>query len=319
MTSTLQSLSQVSTVVADTGDIDAIKAFAPEDATTNPSLLLKAADLAIYQPLVDKAIEQAKDRCNNKSDQVAYACDKLAVLIGKEISQVVPGKVSTEVDARLSFDTEGSIKKAQQLIDMYQEVGVDRERVLIKLAATWEGIKAAEALEKQGIKCNLTLIFSFIQACACAEAGVFLISPFVGRIYDWFLQAEGRSHIDIQNDPGVRSVKQIYTHFKAHGFDTVVMAASFRTKEQVIALAGCDRLTISPQLLEQLKDSSDKVQHVLSQARGGVENKLRTIDEKRFRWDLNQDQMATEKLSEGIRGFEKDLVKLEQKLALLLN
>lgn len=310
MTNTLERLGQMSIVVADTGDIEAIKRFSPEDATTNPSLLFKAAQLDVYAPLLIQAIESGKSACSDKKEQVAFACDKLSVLIGKEITKVVPGRVSTEVDARLSFNTQASIDKALSLIEMYEEIGVKREKILIKLAATWEGIKAAEFLEQQGIKCNLTLLFNFAQARACAEASVFLISPFVGRIYDWFKKEQNVDHIEIENDPGVQSVVEIYNYYKSKNYSTVVMAASFRTKEQVLALSGCDRLTISPNILEQLEDPSIEFTKKLNYE-GEICLKENSINESQFRWALNQDAMATEKLAEGIRLFAFDQQKLE--------
>jgi len=310
MIHTLERLSQMSMVVADTGDIEAIKRFSPEDATTNPSLLLKAAQLDVYAPLLLQAIESGKSARSDKKEQVEYSCDKLSVLIGKEITKVVPGRVSTEVDARLSFNTQASINKALSLIEMYEEIGVKREKILIKLAATWEGIKAAEFLEQQGIQCNLTLLFNFAQARACAEANIFLISPFVGRIYDWFKKEQNVEHIEIENDPGVQSVVDIYNYYKSKNYSTVVMAASFRTKEQVLALSGCDRLTISPNILEQLEDPSIAFTKKLNYE-GEISLKEKSINESQFRWALNQDAMATEKLAEGIRLFAVDQEKLE--------
>ena len=310
MKNSLERLSQMSTVVADTGDIEAIKRFSPEDATTNPSLLYKAAQLAVYEPLLLKSLKWAQQQSDNSEVQVDMACDKLAVLIGKEISHVVPGRVSTEVDARLSFNTQASINKALSLIEMYEEIGVKRDRVLIKLAATWEGIKAAEVLEQQNIQCNLTLLFNFTQARACAEANVFLISPFVGRIYDWFKKDRNVEHIDIKEDPGVNSVIQIYNYYKSKNYPTVVMAASFRTFEQVLALSGCDRLTISPDILAQLESQQIEFPQVLN-FEGEAAPQEDKLNESQFRWALNQDAMATEKLAEGIRSFAADLKKLE--------
>lgn len=244
MSTKLEQLRALTTVVADTGDIEAISKYQPEDATTNPSLILKAAQIAEYAPLIDQAIAYAKAQSNDKDQQVADTCDMLAVNIGKEILNVVPGRISTEVDARLSYDTEGSIAKARQLIKMYNDAGISNDRILIKLASTWEGIRAAEVLEKEGINCNLTLLFSFAQARACAEAGVFLISPFVGRIMDWYKAKEGRD-FEPTEDPGVESVTAIYNYYKNHGYNTVVMGASFRNTGEILELAGCDRLTIS--------------------------------------------------------------------------
>ncbi|MCJ8294591.1 MAG: transaldolase [Colwellia sp.] len=313
MKNSLERLSQMSTVVADTGDIEAIKRFSPEDATTNPSLLYKAAQLAVYEPLLLKSLKWAQQQSDNSEVQVDMACDKLAVLIGKEISHVVPGRVSTEVDARLSFNTQASINKALSLIEMYEEIGVKRDRVLIKLAATWEGIKAAEVLEQQNIQCNLTLLFNFTQARACAEANVFLISPFVGRIYDWFKKDRNVEHIDIKEDPGVNSVIQIYNYYKSKNYPTVVMAASFRTFEQVLALSGCDRLTISPDILAQLESQQIEFPQVLN-FEGEAAPQEDKLNESQFRWALNQDAMATEKLAEGIRSFAADQKKLESLL-----
>ena len=309
MTSQLDQLRQHSIVVADTGDIDAIAKFAPMDATTNPSLLLKAAALPAYAPLLDAAVAQAES-----DDRAGDACDRLAVAIGSEILKLIPGRVSTEVDARLSFDTAATIAKARKLVGLYADAGIGSERLLIKIAATWEGIRAAEALEREGIHCNLTLLFSFAQAVACAEAGVYLISPFVGRILDWHLANGMAKPATAQDDPGVQSVTRIWQYYKRHGYPTVVMGASFRNSGQVLALAGCDRLTISPELLAELTASEAGVAPAL------IDDGKRTapqaaMDETRFRWLHNEDAMATEKLADGIRKFAIDQGKLETLLA----
>lgn len=305
MTSQLEQLRQLSSVVADTGDIEAIARFQPLDATTNPSLLLKAAALPAYAPLVDAAVAQASGE-----DRLADASDRLAVAIGGEILKLIPGRVSTEVDARLSFDTEASIAKARHLVALYDQAGIGRDRLLIKLASTWEGIRAAEQLEREGIHCNLTLLFSFAQAVACAEAGVFLISPFVGRILDWHLANGMDKPATPQDDPGVQSVTRIWNYYKRHGYDTVVMGASFRNTGQVLALAGCDRLTISPELLAELSDTDGEVPRALTED-GTREVPPGKLSEAAFRWQHNEDAMATEKLAEGIRKFAVDQVKLE--------
>lgn len=310
MSNHLESLRSLTTVVADTGDIDAIKKYKPVDATTNPSLLLKAAALPQYDGLVKAAIDYAKTQSKDVSEQANKACDHLAVAIGKEIVGVIPGRVSTEVDARLSFSTQATIDKAHELIALYKAVGVDKSRILIKIASTWEGIKAAEALEKEGINCNLTLLFSFAQARACAEAGAFLISPFVGRILDWYNANTSGEDYEGENDPGVKSVKQIYQYYKEHGYKTVVMGASFRNTGEIVALAGCDRLTISPQLLDKLEQTSGELTPVLID-KGQTSTASSQLTEAAFRWDMNQDPMATEKLAEGIRNFAADQAKLE--------
>lgn len=317
MTDQLSQLKQMTTVVADTGDIEAIAKFKPQDATTNPSLLLKAAALPNYKHLLDQAVTWAKTQTTNENEQVLAAADKLSVLIGLEILKTVPGRISTEVDARLSFNTQATIDKARKLIAMYNEAGIKNDRILIKIASTWEGIKAAEQLEQEGINCNLTLLFNFAQARACAEAGVYLISPFVGRILDWHKKATGRTAYPALEDPGVVSVTKIYNYYKAMGYNTIVMGASFRNTGEILALAGCDRLTISPQLLDELSASTATVIRQLSaektaQAR---ENKL---TESEFRWQMNEDAMATEKLAEGIRNFAADQQKLETQLTALL-
>ena len=313
MSNQLEQLSKLTTIVADTGDVDAIKLYQPQDATTNPSLILKAAALPTYQPLVAQAIAYAKENAADKAQQVALACDKLAVLIGKEILTTIPGRISTEVDARLSYDTEASVKQALHLIDLYAAEGVSKDKILIKLASTWEGIRAAEKLEKLGINCNLTLLFSFAQAQACAEAGVYLISPFVGRIMDWHKAKTGETYTG-DTDPGVISVSTIYNYYKASGYNTVVMGASFRNIGEIQALAGCDRLTIAPQLLEELQNTSEPLVQKLS-ADVAKEAPKATLTEATFRWEHNQDAMAIEKLAEGIRNFAIDQNKLEAMIA----
>ncbi|MDU0113113.1 transaldolase [Psychrosphaera aquimarina] len=310
MTSILKQLREMTTVVADTGEIEAIKKFQPVDATTNPSLLLKAAQLPEYQSLITESIAWAKTQSSDQVQQLEDAGDKLSVLIGKEISAVIPGRISTEVDARLSFDTEATILKAKKLIALYEEAGVPKDRVLIKAASTWEGIKAAEQLEKEDIQCNLTLLFSFAQARACAEAGVFLISPFVGRILDWYKANTEQQDYTGETDPGVVSVRSIYQYYKEHGYDTVVMGASFRNTDEILALAGCDRLTIAPALLDTLDNMQGSIEQKLGFS-GDVKAKPESMTEAQFRWDHNQDPMANEKLAEGIRNFAIDQVKLE--------
>ncbi|MFT5558553.1 MAG: transaldolase [Psychromonas sp.] len=316
MSNKLDQLRKFTTVVADTGDVEEIAKYQPEDATTNPSLILKAAQLADYKYLIDSSIAYAKSKSADKAQQIVDTCDMLAVNIGKEILKIVPGRISTEVDARLSYDTEKSVIKARQLIKMYNDAGIKNDRILIKLASTWEGIRAGEILEKEGINCNLTLLFSFAQARACAEAEVFLISPFVGRIMDWYKAKEGKSFAGVE-DPGVISVSTIYNYYKEHGYKTVVMGASFRNLDEILELAGCDRLTISPQLLQELKDSSGDViekltENVLLKA---CPEKMTHSD---FLWQHNQDPMAVEKLAEGIRNFAVDQGKLETMIADLL-
>ncbi|MBT1450436.1 transaldolase [Glaciecola sp. XM2] len=313
MSNQLESLRALTTVVADTGDIEAIKKYQPVDATTNPSLLLKAAALPQYENLITAAIEYGKSQAYESAQQIKKTCDYLAVAIGKEIVDVIPGRISTEVDARLSFDTQATIDKAHELIALYKDAGVDKSRILIKVASTWEGIKAAEVLEKEGINCNLTLLFSFAQARACAEAGVFLISPFVGRILDWYKSKSPDQDFSGSNDPGVQSVSNIYQYYKEHGYKTVVMGASFRNTGEIISLAGCDRLTISPQLLEELGQTSGELTPMLVD-NGATKTPSERLSEAAFRWDMNQDAMATEKLSEGIRNFAADQVKLEELL-----
>jgi len=309
----LESIKRWTTVVADTGDIEAIAEHKPQDATTNPSLLLQAAQKPHYQHLVDEALDFA---LRSPGDQAAHTqafMDKLFVAFGCEILKVVPGRVSTEVDAGLSFNTEATLAKARRLIDLYRQSGVGPERVLIKIASTWEGIRAAEQLERDGIHCNLTLLFSFAQAVACAEAGVTLISPFVGRIYDWYRKDRGVKDIPADEDPGVTSVARIYNYFKKFDYKTQVMGASFRKLDQIVRLAGCDLLTISPDLLEQLEEAEGSVARRLSVegAKASDAEKIH-LDEKTFRWMHNEDAMATEKLAEGIRKFYADARKLEQ-------
>jgi transaldolase len=308
----LDSLKKYTTVVADTGDIDAITAHRPQDATTNPSLLFQAVQKPEYRRLLDDAIQHALKTPGDRDTRADAGMDKLLVNFACEILKIVPGRVSTEVDARLSFDTAGTLAKARRLIDLYAKAGIDRERVLIKIASTWEGIKAAEQLEREGVHCNLTLLFSFAQAVACAEAGVTLISPFVGRITDWYKKARG-ADIPAAEDPGVASVTRIYNYFKKFGYQTQVMGASFRSVEQVVRLAGCDLLTISPNLLQQLEKSPGEVTRRLSPegAKASAGEKIH-LDEKTFRWMHNEDAMAVEKLSEGIRKFNADARKLEE-------
>ncbi|KII75973.1 transaldolase [Vibrio renipiscarius] len=313
MSNKLEQLRKLTTVVADTGEIEAIKKYQPEDATTNPSLILKAAQIEEYAPLIDQAIEYAKAQSNDKTQQVQDTCDMLAVNIGKEILTTIPGRISTEVDARLSYDMEGSVTKARQLVKMYNDAGITNDRILIKLASTWEGIRAAEILEKEGINCNLTLLFSFAQARACAEAGVFLISPFVGRIMDWYKAKEGRD-FEPSEDPGVISVSDIYTYYKDHGYETVVMGASFRNIGEILELAGCDRLTIAPQLLADLEAAEGEVVEKLIDSNGTKERPA-AMTHAEFLWDHNQDPMAVEKLAEGIRNFAVDQGKLEEMIA----
>ncbi|MGB1198275.1 MAG: transaldolase [Thalassotalea sp.] len=317
MANQLEQLKEMTTVVADTGDIEAIAKFFPQDATTNPSLLLKAASLTSYQALLTQSVDWAKAQSNDANQQVVDAADKLSVLIGLEILKIIPGRISTEVDARLSFDTNASIEKAHKLIAMYNEAGITNDRILIKLASTWEGIKAAEKLEQEGINCNLTLLFSFAQAQACAEAGVYLISPFVGRILDWYKKDTGKDSYPADEDPGVVSVTSIYNYYKAMNYNTVVMGASFRNKGEILALAGCDRLTISPQLLDELESSNETVERKLAPEQATLSASTK-LNEAAYRWAMNEDAMATEKLAEGIRNFAIDQVKLEKQLAQLL-
>jgi transaldolase len=301
----LDQLKQITTVVADTGDFESMKVYKPQDATTNPSLILQAAAKPEYRHLVEQAVKE------NPGANLDVILDRILILFGLEILKIVPGRVSTEVDARLSFDTEGTLAKARHLIAAYEKEGQPRERILIKIASTWEGIKAAEVLEKEGIHCNLTLLFSFAQAVACAEAGVQLISPFVGRILDWYKASTGKDY-QAEDDPGVLSVRQIYNHYKKHGYRTEVMGASFRNKGEILALAGCDLLTISPGLLGELQASTETVIPHLTPAEAAKSGGEKiSLDEKAFRYALNEDAMATEKTAQGIRNFAADIVKLE--------
>lgn len=304
--SQLDELKKLTIIVADTGDFESIAKYKPQDATTNPSLILKAAEKPQYRHLIDDAIKFSK---GNKS----LLMDKLFVNFGIEILKIIPGRVSTEVDAKLSFDTQGSIKKAHELIDLYEKSGIPRQRILIKLASTWEGAEAAKVLEKEKIHCNMTLMFSLAQAIVCAEAGATLISPFVGRILDWYKKNEPNKTFVADNDPGVESVREIYNYYKHFGYKTQVMGASFRNKDEILGLAGCDLLTISPELLDELAKSDGKVEKKLdaSRAKDLKMGKL-SLDESRFRWELNQNQMATQKLSEGIFKFAEDYAKLEK-------
>ena len=311
----LEQLKKQTTVVADTGDFTSIEEYKPMDATTNPSLIYAASQNPRFAPLLREAITYAKGQSDDEDAQLDIAMDKVAVNFGLKILEIVPNRVSTEVDARLSFDKEGSIAKARDLIALYEAEGISRDRVLIKLAATWEGIHAAEVLEKDGIHCNLTLLFSFVQAVACANAGVTLISPFVGRIYDWYKKDRGVEDIPAKEDPGVMSVKNIYNYYKKYDYKTEIMGASFRNTGQITQLSGCDLLTISPDLLKELSLSAGTLKPQLT-PEGAKESKLKKInvDEKTFRWMLNEDAMATEKLAEGIRNFTVDIVKLEKQV-----
>lgn len=309
----LESLKRYTTVVADTGEIEAIKQHQPQDATTNPSLIYQAAQKPEYAGLVEDAIDHASKLPGDRATRREAAMDRLMVNFGCEILKIVPGRVSTEVDAALSFDTEGTLAKARRLIALYEDAGIARERILIKIASTWEGIRAAERLEREGIHCNLTLLFSFAQAVACAEARVTLISPFVGRIYDWYRKERGGAEIPPEQDPGVASVTRIYDYFKKFGYQTQVMGASFRKVDQIVRLAGCDLLTISPDLLQQMGATRGELTRALSveKARASDEKQIH-LDEKTFRWMHNEDAMASDKLSEGIRKFNADTRKLEQ-------
>lgn len=311
----LDELKRFTKVVADTGDFATLKEYAPQDATTNPSLILKAAQMSGYKSLVEKAIADNRKSGLTGEAQLADIMDHLLVLFGSEILKIVPGRVSTETDADMSFDTDGLIKKAHRFIDLYKENGVPRERILIKIASTWEGIRAAEVLQKEGINCNMTLLFSLPQAVAAAEAKAKLISPFVGRILDWYKKSAGKDFAPVE-DPGVLSVKEIYAYYKKFGYDTEVMGASFRNKGEILELAGCDALTISPQLLAELKNSNEPMPRKLSPdiAKQSKIERLQ-LDEKKFRWLVNENAMATEKLSEGIRIFNADALKLEQYIA----
>ncbi|WP_424932922.1 transaldolase [Amaricoccus macauensis] len=307
MTSKLDQLRKMTVVVADTGDIDAVRKLQPQDCTTNPSLVLKAIGLSAFESHVAKAVEAGR-----AAGDIGAVVTELTVAVGAELAGIVPGRVSTEVDARLSFDTEASKAKARDIIAAYEKRGIGRDRILIKLASTWEGIRAAEALQKEGIDCNLTLLFSMAQARACADAGAFLISPFVGRITDWYSKATGETYTS-ETDPGVQSVRRIYAHYKECGIETVVMGASFRNTGQIEALAGCDRLTISPQLLGELDADTGTLEQKLSPAAASCT--AEPLAETEFRWELNEDAMATEKLAEGIRNFHADTLKLEKLIA----
>ena len=308
----LDQLKAITDVVADTGDIEEIKRFAPLDATTNPSLLLKAAALPHYGALLDQARDWANAQGGSDAQQLANCCDRFAVDVGSEILAIIPGRISTEVDARLSFNSDATIERARKLIGMYEQAGISRERILIKTASTWEGIRAAQQLEKDGINCNLTLLFGFSQAAACADAGVFLISPFVGRILDWYKANTDLVIAQPQDDPGVQSVARIYNYYKQHGYQTVVMGASFRNSGEIEALAGCDRLTISPALMEELSNDNGNLPRQLSPDQATSTEPKRSPAEAEFRYELNDDAMATEKLAEGIRNFVTDQVKLEK-------
>jgi transaldolase len=312
MMNKLEQLKTMTDVVADSGDIEAIKQFHPLDATTNPSLLLKAAALPHYAQLLDQAKSWATERGGSNTELLANSCDRFAVDVGREILDVIPGRISTEVDARLSFDTPGTIERAKKLIGMYGEAGIDKSRILIKTASTWEGIRAAATLEKEGINCNLTLLFGFSQAAACADAGAFLISPFVGRILDWYKANTDLKMESAQDDPGVQSVSRIYNYYKTHDYQTVVMGASFRNVGEIEALAGCDRLTISPGLLEELAADDGTLTQQLSADDAQSSEQKWAPAESGFRYQLNDDAMATEKLAEGIRNFVVDQIKLEQ-------
>lgn len=314
MTTQLDSLRSMTVVVADTGDIDAIKKYQPQDATTNPSLILSASALPQYAPLIDEAITYAKAQSADKAQQLIDAEDKLAVNIGLEILKIVPGRISTEVDARLSYDTQATVEKARKLIALYNAAGISNERILIKIASTWQGIRAAEILEKEGINCNLTLLFSEAQARACAEAGVYLISPFVGRILDWYKANTDKKEYAPAEDPGVISVTKIYNYYKEYGYKTVVMGASFRNVGEIIELAGCDRLTIAPALLKELQENSTALVRKLDN-KGEVKAKPQPLTEAEFYWQHNSDAMAVEKLAEGIRKFAVDQEKLEAMLS----
>eukprot|EP01091_Cochliopodium_minus_P013068 TRINITY_DN410_c0_g1_i2.p1 TRINITY_DN410_c0_g1~~TRINITY_DN410_c0_g1_i2.p1 ORF type:complete len:324 (+),score=115.05 TRINITY_DN410_c0_g1_i2:168-1139(+) len=316
MSDSLTQIKTFTTVVADTGDFEQISNYKPQDATTNPSLLYSAALMEQYKGIVQTSVEYGKKNGKNEKEILEHTVDYLAVTFGKKILEIIPGRVSTEIDARLSFDVEATIKKAREIISLYEKEGISKDRILIKIASTWEGIQAAKVLEQEGIHVNMTLLFSLVQAQACAEANVTLISPFVGRITDYFKEKEKRDpkfFYTPSEDPGVVSVTEIFNYYKKHGYKTVVMGASFRTKEQTIALAGCDLLTISPNLLKELQEAKVEVHKVLDSQKSGEVSKLDKFvpDEKSFRWRLNQDEMATVKLSEGIRKFAQDIEKLE--------
>ncbi len=312
MSTLLEQLKSMTAIVADTGDIEAIRRHHPEDATTNPSLLLKAVALPEYVPLIDDAIAWARTQGDDREQQVRDASDRLAVDVGLEVLKIVPGRISTEVDARLSFDTQATLARARKLMRLYHEAGIGSERVLIKIASTWEGIRAGEILEHEGIHCNLTLMFGFAQARAAAEAGVTLISPFVGRIMDWH-KSRGAVFTP-EEDPGVLSVRKIYQYYKEHGYPTTVMGASFRNSGEIVALAGCDRLTIGPNFLEELQNADGVLERRLHYS-GEIKPRPASMTEAEFRWEMNEDAMATEKLADGIRGFTVDQIKLEKLLA----
>ena len=314
MTTQLDSLRNMTVVVADTGDIEAIKKYQPQDATTNPSLILSASALPQYSPLIDEAVSYAKAQSNDKFQQLIDAEDKLAVNIGLEILKIVPGRISTEVDARLSYNTQATVEKARKLIALYNAAGISNDRILIKIASTWQGIRAAEILEKEGINCNLTLLFSEAQARACAEAGVYLISPFVGRILDWYKANSDKKEYAPAEDPGVISVTKIYNYYKEYGYNTVVMGASFRNVGEITELAGCDRLTIAPALLKELQENSTALVRKL-EYKGEVKAKPQPLTEAEFYWQHNSDAMAVEKLADGIRKFAVDQEKLEAMLS----
>ncbi|XP_005097706.1 transaldolase isoform X2 [Aplysia californica] len=314
--SVLDQLKAVTTVVADTGDFEAMKQFKPTDATTNPSLIFAAANMPAYQKLIDEAVSYAKKLGGKEPEVLSNAMDKVCVNFGAEILKIIPGRVSTEVDARLSFDTEAMVQKAQTLIKLYKDAGIEKERILIKLASTWEGVQAARILESQfGIHCNMTLIFNFYQAVACAEAGATLISPFVGRILDWFVANTDKKSFESLEDPGVKSVTKIYNYYKKFGIKTVVMGASFRNTGEILGLAGCDLLTISPSLLDKLAQSTEEIKpHLNADTAKASDIGKVNVTEQVFRWQMNEDQMATDKLSEGIRKFAADAIKLENVL-----
>ena len=313
MVSQLDSLKKFSSVVADTGDIDSIQKFNPDDCTTNPSLIFKAVQSNKYKKLVDEVISNSKSRkFSQTEDQVNYIADQLTIAFGIELTKIVPGYVSTEVDSDLSFNTEATVEKAKQIINSYEQSGIPKNRILIKIAGTWEGIQAVKKLEAEGISCNCTLIFSLTQAIACAEAGAFLISPFVGRILDWF-KSNTQKDYNSSNDPGVESVEKIFNYFKKFNYNTIVMAASFRNKDEIINLAGCDKLTISPTLLEELSQNDDEIKPKLSKENStSLDIERINVNENSFRWHLNENQMASFKLAEGIRLFNKDLLKLKE-------
>jgi transaldolase len=318
MANLLDQLAAMTVVVADTGDIEAIRQFTPRDATTNPSLILAAAQIPAYQDLIDRSLRESRQAIGTEAGADAVvneALDEISVTFGKEILQIVPGRVSTEVDARLSYDTEATVAKAHKLIGLYEQAGIGRERVLIKIASTWEGIRAAERLEKEGIHCNLTLLFGFAQAVACAEAGVTLISPFVGRILDWYKKSTGRESYPGPEDPGVISVTRIFNYFKTYGYRTEVMGASFRNIDEIIELAGCDLLTISPALMDQLRSTEGTLQRRLDATAAGSTEARISLDQASFAEQMAADPMASEKLDEGIRGFSKAIETLEAQLA----